>query len=206
MDQPRKPVADNTYPPISGARRAAASAYQSTGRPLNAPLGAPLTSPPLGGSINPPQVPGQNAYGQNKSPQNDAYKKTQIETATPENLILMLYDGALRFIGQAELAFEENNIEKISNLLLRIQAIFNELMSSLDKEKGGDIAVNLERLYLFFLKQLSEANIKKDPMPMLQIKPLVEELRNTWEQAMQQNQGANSPKPPPQRPRLNLAV
>jgi flagellar protein FliS len=197
MDQPRKPVADNSYPPISGARRAAASAYQSTGRPLNTPMNGPL---------NAPQVPGQNPYAQNKNPQNDAYKKTQIETATPENLILMLYDGALRFIGQAEQAFEEKNLEKISNLLLRIQAIFNELLSSLDKDKGGDIAANLERLYLFFLKQLSEANIKKDPLPMQQIKPLVEELRNTWEQAMQQNQGANPSKPPQQRPRLNLAV
>lgn len=197
MDQPRKPVADNSYPPISGVRRAAASAYQSTGRPLNTPMNGPL---------NAPQVPGQNPYAQNKNPQNDAYKKTQIETATPENLILMLYDGALRFIGQAEQAFEEKNLEKISNLLLRIQAIFNELLSSLDKDKGGDIAANLERLYLFFLKQLSEANIKKDPLPMQQIKPLVEELRNTWEQAMQQNQGANPSKPPQQRPRLNLAV
>ncbi len=201
MDEPRKPVADNSYPPISGARRAAASAYQSTGRPLNAPLGGQLGQAP--GQV----LGGQNPYAQNaqKRQQNDAYKKTQIETATPENLILMLYDGALRFIGQAELAFEEKDIEKISNLLLRIQAIFNELLSSLDKDKGGDIATNLERLYLFFLRQLSESNIKKDPKPMIQIKPLVEDLRDTWEQAMQQNQGA-AKQTPQDRPRLNLAI
>lgn len=137
--------------------------------------------------------------------QNAAYRKTQIETASPEALILMLYDGALRFIGQAEIAFEEKNLEQTSNLLLRIQAIFAELMTALDKDKGGEIAVNLERLYVFFLEKLGEANIKKDPAPMLEIKPLIQNLRNTWEQAMQKHQSSPQLNNPP-RPRLNMAV
>ncbi|GAB1352965.1 flagellar export chaperone FliS [Erysipelotrichia bacterium] len=136
--------------------------------------------------------------------QNTAYRKTQIETASPETLILMLYDGALRFMGQAEIAFEEKNLEQISNLLLRVQAIFAELMTALDKEKGGEIAVNLERLYVFFLEKLGEANVKKDVKPMLEIKPLVQNLRNTWEQAMQKHQTSAQVVPP--RPRLNVAV
>ncbi|MGI6444450.1 MAG: flagellar export chaperone FliS [Candidatus Ozemobacteraceae bacterium] len=188
MNQPGNPPSGGGYPPVPAGRRFAVSAYR-----------------PSGESANPSQSPGvgTNVAGYNKT-QNDTYKKTQIETATPENLILMLYDGALRFMGQAEEAFEEKNIERISNLLVRVQAIFSELLSSLDKEKGGEIAANLERLYLFFMRQLSEANVKKDPKPMLQIKPLVLDLRNTWEQAMQQNQGNN--KTAQQRPRLNLAV
>lgn len=137
--------------------------------------------------------------------QNSAYRKTQIETASPEALILMLYDGAIKFIGQAEIAFEEKNIEQTSNLLLRVQAIFAELMSALDKEKGGEIAVNLERLYVFFLEKLGEANVKKDPAPMLEIKPLIINLRNTWEQAMQKHQSSPQVNNPP-RPRLNMAV
>lgn len=136
-------------------------------------------------------------------PQNIAYRKTQVETASPETLILMLYDGAIRFMGQAEIAFEDKNIEQISNLLLRIQAIFAELMNVLDKEKGGEIAFNLERLYVFFLEKLGEANIKKDVKPLLEIKPLVQSLRNTWEQAMQKHQ--SSPQVTPPRPRLNVA-
>ncbi len=136
--------------------------------------------------------------------QNTAYRKTQIETASPETLILMLYDGALRFMSQAEIAFEEKNLEQISNLLLRVQAIFAELMTALDKEKGGEIAVNLERLYVFFLEKLGEANVKKDVKPMLEIKPLVQNLRNTWEQAMQKHQTSAQVVPP--RPRLNVAV
>jgi flagellar protein FliS len=136
--------------------------------------------------------------------QNAAYRKTQIETASPEALILMLYDGAIRFIGQAEIAFEEKNIEQISNLLLRIQAIFTELLTALDKDKGGEIAVNLERLYVFFLEQLSEANVKKEVKYLLEIKPLIIDLRNTWEQAMQKHQNSAPAAPP--RPRLNVAV
>lgn len=142
-----------------------------------------------------------NPYNQAK---NSAYRKTQVETASPEALILMLYDGAMKFINQAEIAFEDKNVEQISNLLLRIQAIFAELMTALDKEKGGEIATNLERLYVFFLEKLSDANIKKDPAPLLEIKPLVQNLRNTWELAMQKHQSSATASPP--RPRLNVAV
>ncbi|PKL42502.1 MAG: flagellar export chaperone FliS [Candidatus Riflebacteria bacterium HGW-Riflebacteria-1] len=136
--------------------------------------------------------------------QKAAYRKTQVETASPEALILMLYDGALKFMGQTEIAFAANDIEQISNLLLRVQAIFAELMTALDKEKGGEIAVNLERLYVFFLEKLGDANVKKDIAPMLEIKPLVQNLRNTWELAMQRHQNAAPATPP--RPRLNVAV
>jgi flagellar protein FliS len=140
----------------------------------------------------------------NPYPQNSAYRKTQVETASPEALILMLYDGALRFMGQAEIAFEEKNIEQISNLLLRVQAIFAELLAALDKDKGGEIACNLERLYVFFLEKLGEANVKKDIKPMLELKPLVQNLRNTWELAMQKHQSSAQVTAP--RPRLNVAV
>ncbi|NLI78338.1 MAG: flagellar export chaperone FliS [Candidatus Riflebacteria bacterium] len=140
--------------------------------------------------------------------QPDSYRKTQIDTATPETLILMLYDGALRFMGQAEEAFTERNMERISNLLVKIQAIFTELLTALDKEKGGEISTNLERLYLFFLEKLADANVRKDPEPMRQIRPLVEDLRNTWAEAIRihaKNTGSPG-QPPPPKPRLNVAA
>jgi flagellar protein FliS len=146
---------------------------------------------------------GYPTYG--PSSQNAAnYQKVKIETATPEALILMLYDGALRFMAQAEAAFEENNIEKINNFLLRVQAIFTELQCSLDREKGGDIAANLERLYIFFNNQLVEANMKKDVNYLLAIKPMVQNLRDSWEVAMQKHQTTQNVVPP--RPRLNLSA
>ena len=64
--------------------------------------------------------------------------------------------------------------------------------------------MNLERLYVFFLEKLGEANVKKDIKPMLEIKPLVQNLRNTWEEAMQKLQTSQQITPP--RPRLNVAV
>jgi len=136
----------------------------------------------------------------------DSYRKTQIDTASPESLILMLYDGALRFIAQAEAGFEVEDKELISNSLLRVQAIFAELMAALNKDQGGEIAANLERLYVFFLEKLGEANVQKNIKPIQEIKPLVEDLRNTWDEAMKirlkQSQGPTGPT----KPRLNLAV
>ncbi|MDD3148729.1 MAG: flagellar protein FliS, partial [Candidatus Riflebacteria bacterium] len=70
--------------------------------------------------------------------------------------------------------------------------------------KGGEIACNLERLYVFFLEKLGEANVKKDIKPMLELKPLVQNLRNTWELAMQKHQSSAQVTAP--RPRLNVAV
>ena len=136
--------------------------------------------------------------------QPESYRKTQIDTASPEMLILMLYEGALRFMTSTEEAFEKKNLEGISNGLLRIQAIIAELLTSLDKEKGGEIAVNLERIYLFFLERLSEANLKKDPAPMRQIKPLIEDLRNTWAEVVKKH-AKNGPQNTSAQ-RLNIAV
>ena len=138
--------------------------------------------------------------------QPDTYRKTQIESASPELLILMLYDGALRFMGQAEEAFAQNNKEKINNNLVRVQAIISELLTSLDKERGGDIAKNLERLYVYFLGRLTDANVKKELAPVLEIKPMIEDLRNTWAEAMKlaaKNKQSAAPTP---TSRLNLSA
>lgn len=127
-------------------------------------------------------------YGPSSAQNAANYQRIKIETATPEALILMLYDGALKFMTQAELAFEDKNIELINKYLLKVQAIFTELQCSLNREKGGEIATNLESLYVFFNGRLAEANIKKDVKLMLEIKPMVKNLRDAWAEAMQQHQ------------------
>lgn len=131
---------------------------------------------------------GYPTYGPSSAQNAANYQRIKIETATPEALILMLYDGALKFMTQAEMAFEDKNIEQINKYLLKVQAIFTELQCSLNREKGGEIANNLENLYIFFNNKLVEANVKKDVNLMLEIKPMVKELRDAWEQAMQQHQ------------------
>ena len=141
-----------------------------------------------------------SAYGQPSQ-----YRKTQIDTASPEDLVLMLYDGALRFLGQALDGFAQNDHEQVNNNLVRTQAIIGELLSTLDHERGGDIAKNLARLYLFFLDRLADANVRKDPEPARAVKPLIEELRNTWAEAMKKHLQSNPSQATP-RPKLNLAV
>lgn len=136
--------------------------------------------------------------------QPESYRKTQIDTASPEMLILMLYDGALRFTASAEEAFENRNIESISNSLLRVQAIITELLTCLDKDRGGEIALNLERIYLFFLEKLADSNVNKNVKPLQEIKPLLENLRDTWAELVKTR--AKNPSQPSSPQRLNIAV
>lgn len=113
------------------------------------------------------------------------YKRTQIETASPERLILMLYDGAIKFLVQAKIKMsgdkkDPQNIEAINYSLTKAQAIVYELIKSLDMEQGGEIAENLFSLYEFMLNQLVTANIDKDPAPVSQVIGMIKDLRETW--------------------------
>lgn len=112
-----------------------------------------------------------------------AYMNTQIETATPEALITMLYDGAVRFCGQAKQALGRGDLASTNNFLGRAQAIIAELASSLDMERGGDIAKNLSALYDYMYRRLVEANIKKDAPIIDEVSGMITDLRNAWVEA-----------------------
>ena len=77
----------------------------------------------------------------------DRYLETAVETASPARLIVMLYDGAIRFINEATYAMQQRDYETQNAKLQRAQKILAELISSLDFDKGGEIAENLFRLY-----------------------------------------------------------
>lgn len=138
--------------------------------------------------------------------QQSQYRKTQIDTASPEDLVLMLYDGALRFLGHALDAFGRDDHEQVNNNLVRVQAIIGELLATLDHDRGGEIAKNLARLYLFFLDRLADANVRKDPAPAQAVKPLLEDLRNTWVEAMKKHVQSGPNSGPGKPAKLNLAV
>jgi flagellar protein FliS len=126
------------------------------------------------------------------------YKSTQIETSNQEKLLLMLYDGAINFIKQAKDGLEEEDYETANNFLVKTQDIINELMATLDLERGGEIARNLEALYDYMNRRLMEANINKEVEPIEEVAGMLEELRETWSQAIekvknkQPNQSTNS--------------
>lgn len=114
-----------------------------------------------------------------------AYEASATQTATPAQLVHMLYDGALTRIEQASvaLAAQPADVAAANTALQKAQAIVDELTVTLDRDRGGQIAANLADLYRFCLDQLLEANITKDPAPLVGATSVLTELRDTWAQA-----------------------
>jgi flagellar protein FliS len=112
-----------------------------------------------------------------------AYQKSAVLTASSEQLVVMLYDGAHRFLSQASIAMREREIEGGHQKLRRAEAIINHLNETLDMEQGGEVAVRLQRIYQFFTRHLNEARVKQDPDRVDQVDSLVLELREAWSRA-----------------------
>lgn len=110
------------------------------------------------------------------------YRETQIKTANQGRLVVMLYDGAIRFINQAleGLREERRRYDRISNDILKAQDIVAELMVSLDFGRGGEIARTLFSLYIYMNRRLLDANISKDLVPLSEVRALLTELRAVW--------------------------
>ncbi|MGG7176594.1 flagellar export chaperone FliS [Clostridium paraputrificum] len=109
----------------------------------------------------------------------NVYKNNSVNYASKEQLLLMLVDGAVKFAKRSERALLENNIKASHENLVRTQDIFIELMSSLDKG-AGDWAVQLFKVYQFINDKLVEANLKKDVKILNEVMPLIEEVRDLW--------------------------
>ncbi|HPO50591.1 MAG TPA: flagellar export chaperone FliS, partial [Spirochaetota bacterium] len=116
------------------------------------------------------------------------YKKTQIDTANQGKLIVMLYDGAIKFINKAiELIpskkEDPSKIEEIHNSIVRAKEIIGELIASLDMDVG-DISQRLLSIYIYINKKLTDANLKKEVEPLVEIRKYLVELRDAWEEAV----------------------
>jgi flagellar protein FliS len=112
------------------------------------------------------------------------YRCTQAQTARPADLVVMLYQGAIRFANQAILALEEGRLEAAHVALLRAQDVLAELERVLDPS-AGPIAENLAALYLWARQRLIQANVRKDPRPAGEVVRVLRELLPAWEQAAQ---------------------
>ncbi len=113
------------------------------------------------------------------SPQ--AYKEAAILTASPEQLVVMLYDGAIRFLRQGEMAMREGMIAQTNDRLQRAEAIIDELLGTLNMD-AGDISVRLQSIYVFCRKLLMEARVERDPAKVGQVVTFLAELREAWAQ------------------------
>jgi flagellar protein FliS len=113
------------------------------------------------------------------------YLKTQIQTASREQLVLMLYDGAIRFSEQAKERLAAQDWEGAHGLLIRSQNIVLELLYALDRKAGGSVADNLASLYTYCYHRLVEANIHRSAERIDECNGILRGLREAWSQAVQ---------------------
>lgn len=109
------------------------------------------------------------------------YRETQIMTASQGRLVVMLYEGALRFIDNALAGIEAGKLDQVNSALLRAQDIITELALSINFD-AGDLASKLYNLYMYFNKSLLEANIRKDVDQMREVRSMLESMLDAWRQ------------------------
>ncbi|WP_461205747.1 flagellar export chaperone FliS [Clostridium sp. DL1XJH146] len=120
-------------------------------------------------------------YYNNTANAYNTYKNNQVNTASKKQLLLMLYDGAIKFLRFAVISIDNKNIEDSHKYIVKTEDILIELMSTLNFEVG-DISKDLYNLYDYMKDELIKANIKKDREKVLSVKSMLEELRETWAQ------------------------
>ena len=115
-----------------------------------------------------------NAYAQ--------YNNSKILTASPAELTLMLYDGAIKFCNIAEEAVEHKDIEKAHNNIVKVQNIIDYLRKTLDMKYA--VAQDFERIYVYLEQRLVQANLKKDKEILEEVNTHLHSIRDTWKEVM----------------------
>ncbi|HMO16819.1 MAG TPA: flagellar export chaperone FliS [Oligoflexia bacterium] len=113
------------------------------------------------------------------------YTSVHVTTIDKGRLLLMLFDGCMKFLKHAKVGLETNDIPKFAKFLSKSQAIISELMITLDFEKGGDIARELDRLYDFMLYYLTEANLEKSPDKVQKVIDLLETIAMAYREVIE---------------------
>jgi flagellar protein FliS len=118
------------------------------------------------------------------------YRANSVLTASPGQLVLMLYDGALRALALSREAFNRpaddvSRIAVINQQLIKAQAIITELQGTLNHEAGGEFARQMESLYDYYNRRLVEANLRKRVEPVIEVERLLTEVRNAWSEMLQ---------------------
>ena len=109
-----------------------------------------------------------------------AYQDTAVTTQSKGRLIVLLYDGAIKFMKLAIKELQAGNYEAKGRYIIRAQDIINELNAVLDMDAGGEVAVNLRKLYCFMNNRLSQANVERNPQMIREVIALAEELNQSW--------------------------
>ena len=117
----------------------------------------------------------------------DVYKRSQQQTASKENIVTMLYDGAIRFCNQAEVALDDKNYEEVNTNIKKAQRIIGELIVMLDKKYP--VSEDFERVYNYIQDLLMMANVKKDKEFLGMAKEQIRGMRETWVEVVKKAKG-----------------
>ncbi len=117
-----------------------------------------------------------------------AYQSTSIKTSSQKQLIVMLYDGMNRFMNKSIKAIHDKDYELAHNNLNKTGKILLELLSTLKEEKGGEIAGNLKKIYVYCYEQIVIANLKKDVTMIREVQDVLSNLGAGWKQINQKTQ------------------
>lgn len=128
----------------------------------------------------------------NNNQQLQQYVKRNVEGANQGGLILLLYDAGLNSMHMGKAKLVKNDIEGVHNALVRAILIIEELISSLNMEKGGEISKNLLSLYMYSKRRLTDSNRAKDPAGIEEAIIIMNELREAWRGALSQENQKNS--------------
>ncbi len=112
----------------------------------------------------------------------DPYKSNEISTMSQGKLVVMLYEGAIRFANTAIENMTPRKYEIVNRNIIKSQDIITELMTSLNMEEGGKIAEDLLSLYIYMKKRLLEANVQKDSKILKEVVRILSELKGSWEE------------------------
>ncbi|MCZ6534164.1 MAG: flagellar export chaperone FliS [SAR324 cluster bacterium] len=108
------------------------------------------------------------------------YETTNVQTADQAHLIIMLYDGAIRFLKKGRGKIYTGDVEGAHNYLVRSREIVSELLSTLRPEKAGEIGANLKQIYVYVYKRIVEANLMKDAAAVDEVIEIMSVLREGW--------------------------
>ncbi len=123
------------------------------------------------------------------------YQKTQVVTASREKILLMLYEGAIRFTKQARTAMVDKKIAEKGKAISRATAILSELMATLDFKVGGQLAQDLENLYIFMIDKLIEGNVHNKPECLDDVERLLNTLYSAWKDVVENPRPDGVPSP-----------
>lgn len=110
------------------------------------------------------------------------HNNTRILTATPAELTLMLYEGAIKFCNIAEMAIEHNDIQKAHDNIMKVEKIIDYLRKTLDMKYA--VAQDFENIYVYLSQRLVEANVKKDKAILEEVNIHLHSVRDTWKEVM----------------------